>query len=293
MGEIRIRKALDDYKTVYMPYRSFADRTREEYQNDLEDFAEFLEQRGINLVGEIELPNIERYVAHLEEKGYASLTRKRKVVAIRSFLSFLYQDGYVGTNIANRIVLPLTEYPSPNFLIQQECNKLRKACSDSPRDTAIIELILQTGIKLSEVVHLTVNDIELQAGSLKGFMQVKGNAGKRDRIIPLNTKAIEAIKKYLEVRYDAGSDVLFINRFGEPLGESGVQKRLTKRVKSAGIRPASIHTLRHTFGAHHVARGTDPKTIQDVMGLKDERSAAIYQSLAREVVSRELQENAL
>jgi site-specific recombinase XerD len=65
------------------------------------------------------------------------------------------------------------------------------------------------------------------------------------------------------------------------------------QIKKAGIRGASIHTLRHTFGAHHIAKGTDPKTVQDVMGLKDVRSAAIYQSLAREVVSRELQENAL
>jgi integrase/recombinase XerD len=293
MGETTMRKALDVYKTTYMPYRSFADRTREEYQNDIEDFTEFLEQRGLNKVRGIELPNIERYVAHLEEKGYTSLTRKRKVVAIRSFLSFLHLDGYIGTNIAKRVVLPLTDYPSPHFLTQNECNKLRSASSENSRDTAIIELILQTGIKLSELVHLTVNNIELQAGSLKGFIQVKGSAGKRDRIIPLNSKATEAIKNYLQVRNQAGSDVLFLNRFGEPLGESEVQKMLTKRIKSAGIGRASIHTLRHTFGAYHVARGTDPKTVQGVMGLKDARSAAIYQLLAREVISRELQENSL
>lgn len=293
MGEITIQKALDDYKTVYMPYRNFADRTREEYLNDLEDFVGFLEKKGITRVGELEIPNIERYGAYLEEKGFAGLTRKRKIVAIRSFLSFLYQDGYIDTNLSKKVVLPFAEYPSPYFLKLSECNKLRSACIDSPRDTAIIELILQTGIKLSELVHLTVNDIELQAGRLKGFMQVRGNAGKWDRIIPLNTKATEAIRNYLEVRNDAGNGVLFLNRFGEPLTDSGVQKMLTKRIKSTGMGRASIHTLRHTFGAHHIARGTDPKTVKEVMGLKDDRSAAIYQSLAREVVSRELQENAL
>src|SRR5688572_21991423 len=106
MGEITIWKALDDYKTVYMPYRNFAERTRVEYQNDLEGFTGFLEEKGINHVKEIGLPIIERYVSHLEQEGFASLTRKRKVVAIRSFISFLYQDGYIDTNIANRIVLP-------------------------------------------------------------------------------------------------------------------------------------------------------------------------------------------
>src|SRR5919106_1636603 len=182
MGEITLRKALDDYKTVHMPYRNFADRTREEYQNDLEDFIRFLEQKGVNRVGELELPIIKQYVAHLEERGIASLTRKRKVVAIRSFLFFLYQDGYIDTNIAKKIVLPLTEYPSPDFLTRSECNKLRSACADSPRDTAIIELILQTGIKLSELVHLTINDIDLTGTArLRGFMHVKG---RKDRIVP-------------------------------------------------------------------------------------------------------------
>src|SRR5688500_2725497 len=99
MGDITLRKALDDYKTVYMPYRNFAERTREEYLNDLEGFVGFLEKAGTNHVKALGLPIIERYVAHLEQEGLASPTRKRKVVSIRSFLSFLYQDGYIETNI--------------------------------------------------------------------------------------------------------------------------------------------------------------------------------------------------
>jgi integrase/recombinase XerD len=294
MGDIPVRKALDDYKTVYMAYRNFADRTREEYLNDIEGFIKFLEKLGINKVGELELPVIERYAAELETEGFTSLTRKRKVVSIRSFLSFLYQDGYIPANLAKKVVVPFIEYPSPNFLTQSECNKLRSICADSPRDAAIIELILQTGIKLSELVHLTVTDIELEeAGRLKGFIRVRGSAGRKDRIIPLNTKACEALKRYMDIREDTGNGILFLNRLDEPLGESGVQKMLKKYLKKAGIERASIHTLRHTFGAHHIAKGTDPKTVQDVMGLKDERSAAIYQSLAKEVVSRELQENSI
>src|SRR5688572_19934448 len=109
MGEITLEKALDDYKTIYMLYRNFAEQTRVEYQNDLKDFVGFLKKSGISYVNRLGIPIIERYVAHLEEKGLASLTRKRKVVAIRSFLSFLYQEGYVSTNIAKRIVLPFAE----------------------------------------------------------------------------------------------------------------------------------------------------------------------------------------
>src|SRR5688572_2826431 len=121
MREITIRKALEYYKTVYMPYRNFAERTREEYLNDLVGLVEFLEKSGINHVKELGLPIIERYAAHLENDGFASLTRKRKIVSIRSFLSFLYQDGYIDTNIAKRIVLPFTESTTPNVLTQTEC----------------------------------------------------------------------------------------------------------------------------------------------------------------------------
>jgi site-specific recombinase XerD len=294
MGNITLRKALVDYKAVYMPYRNFADRTREEYQNDLEGFIQFLEQSEINQVNELGIPIIERYVAHLEQKGYASLTRKRKVVAIRSFLSFLHQDGYIDTNIATKIVLPFTESTTPNVLTQTECDKLRAACDTSSRDRAIIELLLQTGIKLSELVHLTLNDIEVGETEKKpGVMRILGSKAKKQRWIPINTKASVALKNYLDTRSDPGSGVLFLNRFGEPLSESGVQKMLRKYLKQAGIGNASIHTLRHTFGAQHIAKGTSLKTIQEVMGYKDVRSASVYKTLAKGVITREMQENAL
>src|SRR5262245_36637045 len=120
MWDITLRKALDDYKTVHMAYRNFAERTREEYLNDLSDFVEFLEKSGINHVKELGLPIIERYAAQLEQKGFASRTRKRKVVAIRSFLSFLYQDGYISSNIGKQIVVPFTETTMPYVLTQTQ-----------------------------------------------------------------------------------------------------------------------------------------------------------------------------
>jgi len=144
MEDIPLRKALDDYITIYMAYRNFAERTRVEYQNDLEDLIGFLEKYGINHVKKLGLPIIERYVANLEQKGFASLTRKRKVVAIRSFLSFLYQDGYIVTDLAKKIILPFAENTMPYVLTQGECDQIRNACADSSRDRAIIELLLQT-----------------------------------------------------------------------------------------------------------------------------------------------------
>jgi site-specific recombinase XerD len=292
MGDIRLRKALDDYKTVYMPYRNFAKRTRVEYQNDAGDWVEFLEKSGINHVKAIGIPIIERYVAHLEQEGLASVTRKRRVVAIRSFLAFLYQDGYIDTNIAKRIVLPFTESSMPYVLTQTECDRIRQACAGNPRDRATIEILLQTGIKLSEITRLTLNDISFGEDQ-SGFMRMLASRGKRERIIPLNIKVSVAIKNYLDARKNIGNNILFLNRFGEPIGERGVQKMFRKYLQKAEVGRATVQTLRHTFGAQHIAKGTSLKTIQEVMGLKDARSTTIYHALAKKVVSRELQENAL
>jgi site-specific recombinase XerD len=292
MGEILLRKAFYDYKTVFMPYRNFADGTREEYQNDLEGFIGFCELSGVKNAQSIGIPIIERYVAQLENEGFASQTRKKKVVAIRSLLTFLYQEGYIPSNLAKTVIVPLAENRAPHILTQRECDRLRQVSSGNKRDNAIIELILQTGIKLSELVRLTLDDIEMWE-SESAFIRVQGSRGKKERVIPLNTKATTALEKYLDEKTGGENGILFVNRFGETLGERGVQKMLRKYLRVAGIGRASIHTLRHTFGAHHIAKGTDPKTVQEVMGLKDVRSTSIYQTLAKEVVSRELQENSL
>lgn len=291
MGDITLGRAFDDYKAVYMPFRNFADRTRVEYQNDLQGVIEYLEEAGIKHVKDLGLPIIERYVARLEQDGYASRTRKKKVIAIRSFMSFLHQEGYVNENIAKRIIVPFADSAMPNFLMQSECNRIREACASDLREKAIVELLLQTGIKLSELTSLTIDDIEL-GEKQNEYMRIKGRRGKNVRVIPLNTKAALSLGGYLQERGAGENNILFLNRFGEALGERGVQKLIKRIVKRAGIGKATVQTLRHTFGAHHVARGTDPKTVQNVMGLKDARSVAIYHALADEIVKKELQNNA-
>lgn len=168
------------------------------------------------------------------KKGFASLTRKRKTVAIRSFLSFLHQEGYIDTNIANEVILPFSETTTPSVLTQTECNRVRGACAENPRDRAIVELLLQTGITLSELVNLTINDNQLEQDD-RGFIRIPGSRGKKERLIPLNTKAYVALKDYFAVREPSENNVIFLNRFGESLGESGVQKMLRKHLRRAEI----------------------------------------------------------
>jgi site-specific recombinase XerD len=195
MGNITLRKALDDYKMVYMPYRNFAERTREEYQNDLEDLVGFLEKSGIHVVGKLELAYIERYLAELERRGFAGATRRRKTITIRSFLKFLYQDQYIASNISKKLIPPYLDNKMPTYLTQVEYNRLRSACAGNVRDTAMVELLLQTGIRLSELTNLLLDDIELHDNG--GVIRVRGSRGKEDRILPLNSKASQALNAYL------------------------------------------------------------------------------------------------
>lgn len=285
MGDITLREALDEYRNVYMAYRNFAERTREEYQNDIEGFIEFLEKSEVTRAREIGLPIVERFIADLEHRGFASLTRKRKVVSVRSFLLFLYQDGYIDMNIAKLVVLPFTENTVPKILTRTEYDRLREACSNNRRDRAIVELLLQTGIKLSELTRLNLNDIEFKKAGEKvtGFVRIAGGRGTKSRLIQLDYQTCISLKGYLHVRGDTRNQPLFLNRFGEPLGARGVQKIIKKLFRILGIQWASVHTLRHTFGIRQLTLGTDSKTLRKVMGLADDRSIANYVSLAHEL----------
>jgi len=195
MGDITLRKALDEYKEVFMASRNFAERTRVEYFNDLEDLIRFLEQLGLKEIGDIELPQLERYLAELDRRGLAGTTRKRKVVSIRSFLGYLYQDGYISTNLSKRLIPPFAEAKSPRYLTKSEYERLLEAASNDPRDYALVQLLLQTGIKLSELTRLTLNDIEIPSTNLTetedvGFLHILGSGSKKGRVIPLTLRLV-------------------------------------------------------------------------------------------------------
>ncbi|MBE0573345.1 tyrosine-type recombinase/integrase, partial [Candidatus Dojkabacteria bacterium] len=270
MGDITLRKALDEYNEIYMASRNFAERTRVEYFNDLEDLIQFLEQLGLKEVRDIGLPQLERYLAELDRRGLAGTTRKRKVVSIRSFLWYLYQDSYISTNLSKRIIPPFADANSLRYLTKSEYDRLLKASSHKLRDYALIQLLLQTGIKLSELTRLTISDVQLPSiiseSKEVGVLHIMGNKSKKGRTIPLNTKACISLANYFKGRSLVSNTALFTNRFGEQLGSRGVEKIVTNHMLHAGIRDASVQSLRHTFGIHHLVSGADLKMIQEVMG---------------------------
>ncbi len=290
------REALAAYECIYMPSRNFSPKTRCSYADDLRELIGRLEQGGCNELSDVSLSALETYLAYLDRKGLAGATRRRKTYACKSFFAFLYHAGHLASDPAERLIPPRSEQKEPRVLSKAEYQALLRACSHYPRDAAIIEFLLQTGIRLSELTRLRVGDIELpgritREAETVGRLHIFGK-GRKERWIPLNYKACRALKSWLDVR-PRQTDGLFITKFGQPIGPRAIQQVVHKYMTEAGITQASVHTLRHTFATHHVAQGTSLRTVQEVLGHASLKTTSIYVQLAQEAVKRELQEHAL
>ena len=285
------------YESVYMPARNFAEKTRLDYHHDLSDLLLFLERLGRVRLDQVALGDLEAYLAELDRRSLAGASRKRKTYAIKSFFAFLYRSGGIVRDVSERLIPPRTEQKEPRFLSKAEYEDLLRACSHHPRDAAIIELLLQTGLRLSEVTRLAVHDVELPArigrdAEALGRLHILGK-GRKERWIPLNYKVCRALRTWLEMRPQGANAALFISKFRQGLGPRAIQHLVGKYLQEAGIRGASVHTLRHTFATHHVAQGTSLRTVQEVLGHADLKTTSIYVQLAQEAVKRELQQHAL
>jgi site-specific recombinase XerD len=295
--KVSLDQALALFETVYMPSRNLSARTRTEYKTDLTQLTEFLLARGISRAEEISLSHLQAFLAHLDARGLTGVTRRRKTASIKALFGFLATSGLIERNPARELIPPEREYKEPRFLSTQEYRALLRACAHETRDAAIVELILQTGIRLSEVARLTIHDIELplrinRDPANTGSIVIQGK-GRKQRTLPLNYKACRAIKAWLAIRPDIPDPALFVTKFREPMGPRAIQRAVQKYLREAGIKHASVHSLRHTFATHHVARGTDLRTVQEALGHADLKSTSIYVSTAKAALKRDLQEHAL
>lgn len=295
--ELTLAQALELFETVYMPSRNFTVRTRISYRTDLAQLRVFLEKCGITKIQDVGLSHLRSFLADLDARGLTGVSRRRKVASVRALFSFLVKDGLVQRNPTLELIPPKREEKDPRFLTSQEYQALLRACAHEPRDSAIIELILQTGIRLSEVARLTIHDIELPARINRepdntGSIFIHGK-GRKERTLPLNYKACRALKAWLSVRPEITDPALFVTKFREPMGQKAIQNAIAKYLNEAGIQGASVHSLRHTMATHHVMKGTDLKTIQAILGHESLETTAIYVSLAKDAMKRQLQAHAL
>jgi site-specific recombinase XerD len=268
------------------------------YQTDLFQFLAWLEHNSYAPEpAKVERADITEYLASLGQQKRTGVTRARKLAAIRSFFAFLEDQEVILASPARKLIPPEREQHQPRVLTEAEYKRLLDVVKYEPRDAAIIELLLQTGMRLSELARLTLQDIKLPAKISRdpgnvGSVRIFGK-GRKGRTVTLNWKACKAIKAYLAIRPQVEADRLLISKFRAPMSPRAIQNAVTKYLKEANIVGASVHSLRHTFGTHMVKKGVKLDVVRQALGHASLKTTSIYVQLAREVMDRELQEHAL
>ena len=281
---------------IYMEIeRNLSPHTKRNYCADVRQFKSFLESQAISFThndtnGEIVIDYmvIRAFLGSLYRERLKKVTIARKVTALRTFFEYLQKKGKIKVNPAQMVQAPKSEKYIPVFLSVDEMVSLLDAKSASNtfglRDKAIVELFYSSGIRLSELVGLNMDDIDFH----QGLMKVRGK-GKKERIVPVGDQAINAMTAYLEKRREGvtrNSDIesggpIFISSRGSRLCARSVARILDKLVISSGLgRKISPHTLRHTFATHMMEAGADLRAIQEFLGHESLSTTQKYTSVS-------------
>ncbi len=249
------------------------------------------------LLVEATVDTIREYLAHLSSHEYSKSTTARKVATLRSFYKFLVKREVIDINPVMAIKSPKQEKKLPKFLEYEEIQRLLDAPdTDSwlgSRDRAILETLYSTGLRVSELVSLNMEDIDF----LGEVVHVRGK-GKKERISPIGSSALQAIQHYIEFRNrrsqtnDIDPKVLFVNKHGNRLSTRSVRRKMDKYLLAAGLDPAiSPHTLRHSFATHLLNNGADLRSVQELLGHQSLSTTQVYTHLTTSKI-KEVYENA-
>ena len=275
--------------------QNFSPKTVRAYRDDLGQFTTWLETIRVDWDNPKRLgrTDIETFLHHLSGRNLTGVSRARKLAAIRKFFAFLKENGILQTNPAASVKGARREEKEPAILYKEQYKALLYEASDDPRDYAIIMTFLQTGIRLSELAMLKIEDVDIE----NRLVTIRQGKGRRDRQIPLVDEEVKALRNYLRHRATElilDDDTLFLAKNGTSLNVSSVKAIVTKYVKKAGIRKrVSVHTLRHTFGAHKADKHMSIATLQALMGHKKKETTLKYIHLARTNLRKEMVETAL
>ena len=229
---------------------------------------------------------VRAYLAFLNEKQYSKATIARKLATLRSFYKFLVKRNQLTSNPVVAVRTPKQDKKLPRFLDYEEVKKLL----DTPsldnwlgaRDRAIMETLYSTGIRVSELVALNMDDVDFMGE----VVHVRGK-GKKERIAPIGSSALQVIQHYMEYRnkraqnnVNFDSKVLFVNKHGRRLSTRSVRRKMDKYLKMAGLDPAiSPHTLRHSFATHMLNNGADLRSVQELLGHQSLSTTQVYTHL--------------
>ena len=254
--------------------------TEMSYQRDLKKMWDFLKNRGVMSVAEVKELELEGYISYMEREKFAAASISRSVASIRAFFQFLWKEGVITSDPAENLKPPKVEKKAPEILTVEEVDRLlQKPDRENVkgiRDSAMLELLYATGMRVSEMLHLQISDVNLQLG------YVICHDHEKERIIPIGIPCKKALDKYMAVSRPAFVEnkeetALFTNCSGKAMSRQGFWKVLKGYADAAGIRgDITPHTLRHSFAVHMLQNGADIRSVQEMLGHSDISTTQIY-----------------
>ncbi|HJB06651.1 MAG TPA: tyrosine recombinase XerD [Candidatus Enterocloster faecavium] len=258
------------------------------YHRDLNQMASFLESKGITEVGKVTKTSLNSYILELEKEGKAAATISREMASIKAFFHYAFRQGMIRRDPSEFMKAPKVEKKAPVILTLDEVNALlEQPGGDSPkekRDKAMLELLYATGIRVSELIGLKLEDLNLKVG------YIVCRDRNKERMVPFGKHVKEALTDYLErargeLLKGGESPWLFTNCSGKPMSRQGFWKLIKYYGEKAGIKSdITPHTLRHSFAAHLVLSGADIRAVQAMLGHSDAATTQIYASYREKLV---------
>ena len=271
---------VEEYTSFMTNVRHKSMNTVESYKRDVTQYITYLNESGIQDATLATKTTVLSYLLALQKKGKATSTVSRTLASLRSFYLFMMQNGRVSSNPTSNLEAPHVEKKAPQILAGDEVERLLEQPDTSDnkgvRDKAMLELLYATGIRVSELINLDIDDINMPMS----FIRCRG--GRKERIIPMGNKAKEALREYINdarvyMLKDKNETALFVNCNGMRLSRQGFWKLIKHYRSAAGIQAEiTPHTLRHSFAAHLLENGADLHSIQEMMGHADISSTQVY-----------------
>ena len=271
-----MEQVVDSFIEYLHNIKKTSENTTMSYRRDLYKWVSYMAEQGVHTPQDVTEKQLKEYVAFLEVQQFKATTISRSVASLKAFYHYLFKNHLVNDDITENIRAPRIEKKMPEIIsVEETICLLEQPSGDTPkelRDRAMLELLYATGIRVSELISLTIKDVDMKTGVLNC----------KERVIPFGTKARRALNKYLEGGRDAmlsdyESELLFVNCSGSSMSRQGFWKLIKGYARKAGI-DAEItpHTLRHSFAAHLVENGADLRSVQEMLGHSDISTTQIY-----------------
>lgn len=282
---------IDEYINYIYIEKKLSNNTKDAYKRDLISFSNYLNDKEIS---KINSSDIKSYIKHLNDIKDKDRTIARKIVSVRTFFDYLMMNKIIKENPCEKIESPKLRKSLPKVLSIEDVNKLLSLKANTPleyRNKAMIELMYDAGLRVSELVNLEVNNINLKDCYVRCF-----GKGKKERIVPLGDIAVEVLDKYINIYRDTllkgyFTDKLFISSYGKGITRQGFFKILKSEAKKAGItKEFSPHTLRHSFATHLLEYGADLSSISELLGHENIKTTQIYTHISNNKKRKDYEE---